>query len=83
MTAAKRAINVGKISNFGELCSIIIILGSFENLKKKIKIVPIIPPPGPRCRSFGDPFGSDPADITAAGILPGMGGIQGRNLGDP
>ena len=27
--------------------------------KKIIKIVPIIPPPGPRCRSFGDPFGSE------------------------
>ena len=46
------------------------------------KIVPIIPPPGPSRRSFGDPFGSDTADITA-GMLPGMGGIQGRNLGDP
>ena len=36
--------NVGKISNFGELCSIII-LGLFENLKKKNKNSPNHPSP--------------------------------------
>ena len=37
----------------------IILLISLLVKKKIIKIVPIIPPPGPRCRSFGDPFGSE------------------------
>ena len=42
-----------------KIIKIVILLISLLVKKKIIKIVPIIPPPGPRCRSFGDPFGSE------------------------
>ena len=51
--------------------------------EKKKKVVPIIPPPGPGCRSSGDPFGSDTADITAIGHTSRDGGYSREEPGRP